>query len=213
MWTNKTMQPYRFIASLLIGAVLLSPAFADDSMLRLTCEGRNVGAQVFVNGKFKGECPLDLQVAPGKVRLLAKVVRDEDLDWVWEQEVNVGEGVVKKLEVDTNHVHYGEKLRQKFLSHAPTTVKEAEEGDVGSMESAAIYYHQGLGVPQSDERALAWLRKAADTGSVSAMTELGLKYHFGIGVPKNEDEFKSWFKKAAAKGDDYAIKVLKKYDD
>ena len=34
-------------------------AHAQNSMLRVVCEGEDVGAEVSVNGKFKGECPVE----------------------------------------------------------------------------------------------------------------------------------------------------------
>lgn len=44
---------------------------AQASTLRVTCDDGAAGAAVSVNGKFKGECPVDIQVAEGKVVLKA----------------------------------------------------------------------------------------------------------------------------------------------
>jgi len=36
--------------------------------MRVTCNIDDVGAEVLVNGKFMGECPIDLQVGEGSRR-------------------------------------------------------------------------------------------------------------------------------------------------
>lgn len=87
------------IRNLLLATFFSACSFAQaQSMLRVTCEGADVGAEVSVNGKFKGECPIDMQVVPGTIKL--RVVKKADgSEQVFEQEVRIGEGVVKKLEV------------------------------------------------------------------------------------------------------------------
>ena len=68
-------------------------------MLNVVCEGDDVGAEVSVNGKFKGECPLDIKVGAGtaKLRLVKKIQGRRDQ--VFEQEVRIGDGVVKRIDV------------------------------------------------------------------------------------------------------------------
>ena len=38
---------------------------AAGATLRIACEGDAVGAVVLVNGQFKGECPIDVQMPGG----------------------------------------------------------------------------------------------------------------------------------------------------
>lgn len=72
---------------------------AQGSMLRIGCEGESVGAEVSANGVFKGECPLDMSVPAGvlKLRVVKKV--DAGRVRVFEQELRLGDGVVKRVEV------------------------------------------------------------------------------------------------------------------
>ncbi|MEQ1583168.1 MAG: PEGA domain-containing protein, partial [Candidatus Nitrotoga sp.] len=44
-------------------------AYAAGSVLSVNCKGDDEGAEVLVNGKFKGECPLDIKVPVGKLKL------------------------------------------------------------------------------------------------------------------------------------------------
>ena len=42
--------------------------YAARSVLSVNCQGEDVGAEVLVNGKFKGECPLDVKVPAGRLK-------------------------------------------------------------------------------------------------------------------------------------------------
>jgi hypothetical protein len=80
--------------------LLLAPSSgnAAGSMLRVTCEGDDIGAEVLVNGKFRGECPIDLQVPEGSLKLLVRKKVDARQERVFEQDIRMGEGSVKKVE-------------------------------------------------------------------------------------------------------------------
>ncbi len=69
------------------------------SMLRIACEGDATGAMVIVNGRKMGECPLDMQVQPGDVRVQAIKPRDVEANLVFEQSLYLGDGVVKRIDV------------------------------------------------------------------------------------------------------------------
>lgn len=69
-----------------------------QSMLRVVCDGDDVGAEVSVNGKVKGTCPVDMLVEPGTVKLrVEKKVAGVGVR-VFEQEMLIGTGVRKKVE-------------------------------------------------------------------------------------------------------------------
>jgi formylglycine-generating enzyme required for sulfatase activity len=88
-----------FSACLLLTALMTSAhAQTPGSMLRVGCEGNDIGAEVSINGKFKGECPLDIQVGEGdlQMRLVKKV--DTLHERVFEQDIRMGDGVVKRVE-------------------------------------------------------------------------------------------------------------------
>ena len=88
-----------FSACILFGNLAAqSAALAQSSMLRVACEGNDVGAEISINGKFKGECPLDIQVGPGTMQLRMVKKVDTLRERVFEQDIRMGEGVVKKIE-------------------------------------------------------------------------------------------------------------------
>lgn len=87
----------KFILSVitLAGALMLPiDVVAQNSVLRIACDGDDVGAEVSINGKFRGECPVDIQVAPGTIKLRAQKAGREQV-----QEFRVGPDSVKKIVV------------------------------------------------------------------------------------------------------------------
>lgn len=89
-----------YISTLL---VVIIAAFADvyaaDSTLGVTCKGDDVGADVLVNGKFKGECPVDVLVPEGTLKLKVQKKVDASSARIFEQEVRMGDNVIKTVEV------------------------------------------------------------------------------------------------------------------
>jgi len=192
-----------------IALSISTAANAVGSMLRITCEGDNADARVFVNGKFKGECPLDLKVPSGVVQLRATKSMDDLLDRVWEREITLGDDVAKRVEVKLEDIQYGEKKRQEYIKRDAVIRAKAAAGDIESMIDLGKIYEQGMGVPKDYAKAADCFRKAADAGSAIAMFNLGWLYYAGKVVPQSEDEAADWFKKAADKGNQAAIRVLK----
>lgn len=73
-------------------------ANAESSTLRVSCVDQAIGAEVSINGKFKGECPIDIQVKGGKLHLKAvKTIADKAE--VFEQDIKIGDGVTKRVDV------------------------------------------------------------------------------------------------------------------
>lgn len=112
-----------YISTLL---ALAFTAFADvhaaDSTLSVACKGEDVGADVLVNGEFKGECPVDVLVPEGRIKLQVKKQADAASVRIFEQEVRVGDNVIKTIEVllgapqrssDTNHQESGQSSRMQ----------------------------------------------------------------------------------------------------
>ena len=88
--------------SLLLFALLASTftlnVHAASSLLRVTCDDDGVGAEVSINGEYKGECPVDIKVGAGTIQVRVLKAVDASHERVFEQELRMGEGIVKKIE-------------------------------------------------------------------------------------------------------------------
>ncbi len=88
-------------------------ANAAGALLRISCEGDDVGAEVFINGKFKGECPVDIQAAEGMLVLRAVKKIDAQSERVFEQNIRVAEGTIKKIEVQLSAARLNAEAQQR----------------------------------------------------------------------------------------------------
>lgn len=85
---------------LLVSLLLLSaPVTAQaPSTIRVTCDDSAAKADITVNGEFRGECPIDVQTAPGTVTIEAsKTVAGKKQ--VHKEQVRIGSGTTKRIEV------------------------------------------------------------------------------------------------------------------
>jgi len=156
---------------------------AAGSLLRVTCEGTDVGAEIHINGKFRGECPVDVAVPEGTMKL--RVVKNVDAthEQVFEQTVRLAEGNVKKIEV---------QLSAPRLTAAAQKVEDARLAE----ERAAIDIRE-----RAEAAALSKELAAAAGGDTRAMITVAYRYRVGAGVARSEKEWLAWLAKAAAAGD------------
>jgi TPR repeat protein len=183
---------------------------AAGSMLRITCEGDDVGAEVLINDKFRGECPIDLQVPEGALKLLVRKKAEGGRERVFEQDIRMGEGAVKKVEarLGAAKLSAAEKARrdsnQIRLSNISFDAlqKEAASGNAEAMVLLALRYGNGDdGTEKNDKLSSVWWLKAAEAGDVYSMFMIGHRYSGGIGdMPKSGEQAIQWFRKAAAGG-------------
>lgn len=181
---------------------------AAGSLLRIACDGPDQGAEISVNGVFKGECPLDIQANAGliQLRLVKKV--DAERERVFQQEFRIGDGVVKKVEAVFGGPQLNPAAKQRLEAQFTQLRQAAEAGDAKAMFSVAYRYEQGNGVAQNDALANEWYRKAADAGDSDAMTNLAFRHHFGKGAPQNPEEAATWYRRAAELGNATAMNNL-----
>lgn len=95
---NQRMIPLCRCLVLAIALAAPLPAHAGTSILRVLCEGDNAGAEVSVDGKFRGKCPLDVQVSPGTLKLRAVKYAGSLYEQVFEQNVQISDGTVMEVE-------------------------------------------------------------------------------------------------------------------
>jgi len=162
-------------AALSVGSLVA----ANESYLRIACDGADAGAEVSVNGVFKGECPLDIQVKPGVVKISAVLKVDASHERVFEQELKMGEGALKRIDVT---------LSEPRLS-AAAQAREVAKAAAAEAEAAALRKREADEV----RRLLA----AADKGDPASIYALGRRYETGAGVARDFDKAQTLFRRAA----------------
>lgn len=132
-----------FSRAILMGSVFMAGvAWADDAYLRLRCDGDAAGAEVSINGVKKGECPIDLAVPEGKVKLGVRKMLTEHSYKVFEKELFLSAGAMKRENVVLGPVQFtaqGQRLENERLAQ-----EAAEAAQRKAKQAAALAEQQRL---------------------------------------------------------------------
>lgn len=72
---------------------------AATAGIRVSCDGESDGSMVTINGVFKGQCPVDIQVPPGEIKLKAYQKVDSSRERAFFTDFTMAENTLKKVEV------------------------------------------------------------------------------------------------------------------
>lgn len=115
---------------LFLAFAVSAKAHTAGSVLSVTCNNEDMDAEVFINGKFKGKCPLTLTVPAGKLKLKVQKKVDAFSARVFEHEIRVGSGVDKNVKVRLGAAQLnvqGKQLQSGRLSVDLTGMKKSKE--------------------------------------------------------------------------------------
>jgi hypothetical protein len=190
-------------------ALITLPQLAQAvTVLRVRCEGVNVGAQVFVNEQRRGECtaekPLDLLLEPGPIQIRAVKAVGAEQERVWERGLSVEEGSVNRLDIELSEPRLSKAaLQARAVRAAQKALAGAERGDVAAMDELADRLQAGDGLPADAAQAQQWRAKAeavrgqaaltaAQAGDVQAMRDVVARYTNGAGLPRSAEQAAAW---------------------
>jgi len=201
MTTENTKTPFwAKHARVLFAATSLSLAAGAhaESMLRVMCDPADARAEVSVDGKFKGECPVDVQLNDGQhvVRVTRRVT--DEKDYFHEEQIRLGDGVVKKLEIlKLKETRLNARGTRRMELQVAAAKKGAAGGDPESMKALGDYYLKGEGgLPKDVKAGIAWLTRAAQAGDEDAMLSLGDLYNKKDSGSYNAAEGNAWTQRA-----------------
>lgn len=206
---------------LIVSAItMMSTGVNADSALRIACDGSNEGAAVYINGKYKGECPTDLFLSPGDKKLRAVKKAGKEYEKVFEKNFYLVDDSAKKIEVILSEAQLtASAIKARRIQRekeekvrAQKTLERARKGELKAMDSMARYYDNGTGVKQSSKNASYWRNQArlkreklnaqntlasAKSGNKEAMEKMAQLYEQGKGVEKNSKKAFMWRSKIA----------------
>lgn len=88
--------------------------------------------------------------------------------------------------------------------------KQAEQGNIASLNALGCAYGDGKGVKKNAKKAFACFKAAAKKEELNAIYNMGRAYLKGIGVKKNKKKAEQYFAIAAGRGQQSAIKEINK---
>lgn len=195
--------PRAAAAAALIALAL--PAWAD-SIVRLRCDDDADGAFVFVNDQPRGQCPADVSVPPGNVRLRVVKPVGATQERVWEKTVAITDGTATRQEVLLS----APRLTAAAAQAAAKAVQDAAaRGDIRAMDDLAGRHERGDGVARDAALAAQWRQRAeaaraaqtearANAGDSAAMLEMASRHDEGKGVVRDPAAAAAWRAKVEA---------------
>jgi Asp-tRNA(Asn)/Glu-tRNA(Gln) amidotransferase B subunit len=198
-----------FYASGLL-AMIASFLANADSFLRIKCDDQDVGAEVYINGKFVGGCPVDAPTPAGTVQIRARKIVNDDYEQLFEKQLSVVDGVAQRVEIIMSAPQLtAEAILRKKAAEANAQLRAAEAGDIAAMRKIAEYYDSGMGVEKNPATAKNWRGKAevataqeqlraANAGNIEAMLNMATRYDTGQGVNKDPAQAQAWHAKSDA---------------
>lgn len=145
-----------------------------NAAVRITCSDEDKGAEITLNGKFRGECPVDIQLPEGIYKLRVVKAIDELYEKVFEQDFRLAEGNVKKIEVALMKQlsEEGKKVLSEKATKSGATIEELErlEQEKQQRDAAEKARNKAAEMAKAleEEKLREWQRKAQD-GDLDSM--------------------------------------------
>ncbi len=181
-----------FFFLMLLPWVAFSQAQGAASMLRFDCSGENAGAEIYINDKFRAECPADIQVQEGTLRLRFYKRVGQRQERVFERELRVGSGTIKRIEVQLSppRLTAGARREQEELARQPLEKKRiAEEEALEKKRKAEEEVIEKRRIAAEQDKALLDEQiRMAEEGDPHAKYLLARRYASGDGVGRDPEK-------------------------
>ncbi|PHR58100.1 MAG: hypothetical protein COA44_04125 [Arcobacter sp.] len=198
--------------------LLMAWSTADAlSLLRVTCDDSSQGAEIYINGVPKGQCPRDIGLKAGGIKFRAVLKVDADHERVFEKNIHLYDRSPDRVEVQLSSSRLTAKAKK---AKASASLLKARNGDIKEMQNISTYYKEGMGLVQSSKKAEFWRNKAteaisqnkrekeekiakevlskAEAGNIQAMDKISKLYAEGKGVKQDTFESQKWKDKASS---------------
>ena len=185
-------------------AISAAQAQSGAAMLRIDCSGNNLNSEVYIDGVFRGECPVDIQVQEGirKLRFYKKV--DQRFERVQEQELRVGAATIKRIEIllPDAQLTAEAKREEEFKRLAEEERQRREKEIVEEIKKQERLRQEAQVAIQLQKEESQFLRDLEDAsaGARDSKFLVGVKYRYGIGIKYDYTESRRWLEDAAASG-------------
>ena len=169
------------------------------SVLRIACDGANVKAEITINGVFKGECPVDISVSDGTMRVRAVKKVDGSSERVFEEEIRMAAGTVKRLNVELSAPQLTAAARAEAAQReAERRAIEAARAELARLEQLEIE-KKNAEEREAKVRADAEFDRQIEAGGVAAMMQLAQAQE-KLSESQNRAAALKWYQRAAELG-------------
>ena len=193
-------------------------AQSNMATLRLRCDEGSAGAAVSFNGRFKGECPFDVMVPEGTLKIEARKQVGKEHERVFTQEIRLGAGTIKSIELVLGKDQLTAEATRARAAQAEVERRqeEARQAEQRRQEEVRRAEQQRKEVESARVHAtkLERLRRAAESGDAEAMLAQAEVFEAGHqGQPPAPAQALTWYLKAAEAGNVEAMFRLSERED
>lgn len=149
-----------FLPRALAGALLLGSAMSAQAtaVLRIACDGDSSDAEITLNGEFKGECPVDVQLPAGGY--LLRAVKKADLGRIrdFEQQLRLADGTAKKVTVQLSEPHLtaeGQAQRQRRDAEYVALLAMAQQEKAAAADNEVLMFKRSAAYSRADPADVA----------------------------------------------------------
>jgi len=169
------------------------------AMLRIVCDGPARNAEVTINGVFKGECSVDVPVTEGSLKLRVVKKVDAQREQVFEQEIRMAAGTVKRLDVELGPVQANPKARREEEERARQQQALEAQRTAQAQRIALERERKEAEYRAAKAQAPALLQSKAQAGDLPSMLVLAENY-YKLKEAASLQQAGIWFRKAADAG-------------
>lgn len=121
--------------------VFVGTAFGQEALLRVRCEGDSEGADIYINGQIKGQCPTDLSLPPGQIKLKVQKNLDKGRYRTFERDFLLSSGALKRFDVELGGIQLnaeGQRLENERLAAERMAAHKKVEKEAAAREEARL---------------------------------------------------------------------------
>lgn len=183
-----------FFSSLLV--LYFTNSTMASSRLKVNCNLE--GAEVFLDGKFKGECPVEFEVSVGKHTVVLRKDIEDGSYYYYERETRVGEDVVQEINATLERIYTEqyywdraekhkkiEYYKEYLMKYPNGTFVEDAKMKIESVKGELINQPDGVYLLTSDEKLIQLENKICQSACAFQAPN---GYQFAPVRPTGEDE-------------------------
>lgn len=175
-----------------------------SSVLRIACDGVNVKAEITINGVFKGECPVDVSIGDGTMRVRAVKKVDGSSERVFEEDIRMAAGTVKRITVELSAPQLNATARaEAALREAARRAEEAARAELARLEQLEVE-KKNAEAREVKARADAEFDRQIEAGGVTAMMQFAQEQE-KLSEPQNHAAALKWYLRSAELGNPEAM--------
>jgi hypothetical protein len=167
----------------------LGTAFSQEAMLRVRCEADSEGADIYINGQIKGQCPTDLSLPAGQIKLKVQKNLDKGRYRTFERDFLLSSGALKRFDVELGAIQLnaeGQRLERERLEAERVAAQKKAEREAAAREEARLQAERDAPRLAAEKKAAE--ARAAAEAEAARRAAPGMVKKYMAGISSKDDK-------------------------